>query len=184
MRVKTIVAAALASLGLLASARSPQAGGAETNTPSDTASAPLGAPPASGTADSLTVSRIGGRPVQPGPAEQFTGTVRIEPLFAAIDSARAAGMSVSFDPGARTAWHSHPRGQVLIVTAGTGRVQRRDGPIEEIRPGDVVRIPPGVEHWHGAAPTTAMTHIAILEHSNRKVVDWGRHVTDAEYGSR
>ncbi len=175
MRVKTIVAAALASLGLLASARSPQAGGAETNTPSDTPS---------GTADSLTVSRSGARPVQPGPAEQFTGTVRIEPLFAAIDSARAAGMSVSFDPGARTAWHSHPRGQVLIVTAGTGRVQRRDGPIEEIRPGDVVRIPPGVEHWHGAAPTTAMTHIAILEHSNRKVVDWGRHVTDAEYGSR
>ena len=107
--------------------------------------------------------------------------MRIEPLFAATAQSRAAGASVSFEPGARTAWHTHPRGQVLIVTMGVGRVQRRGGPVEEIRPGDVVWTPPGVEHWHGAAPTTAMTHIAIQEALDGKAVEWMEKVTDEQY---
>ena len=116
-----------------------------------------------------------------GPVDWFTGTVRIDPLFQANDPARASGASVTFEPGARTAWHTHPLGQTLIVTAGCGRVQREGGPIEEIRPGDVVSIPPDEKHWHGASPTTSMTHIAIQEQLAGKVVDWLEKVSDEQY---
>lgn len=116
-----------------------------------------------------------------GPSDWFTGTVRIDPLFDATEYARASGGSVTFEPGARTAWHIHPRGQVLIVTAGVGCVQLEGGPVQTIRPGDVVRIAPGERHWHGAGPDMAMTHIAIQEASDGKVVDWLEHVSDAEY---
>ena len=129
----------------------------------------------------MDIKRNGSQPSAQGPADWFTGTVRIDPLFTATDPARAAGASVTFEPGARTAWHTHPLGQTLIVTAGCGRVQRQDGPIEEIRPGDVVRFAPGERHWHGASPTTAMTHIAIQEQLDGKAVDWMEHVTDTEY---
>jgi quercetin dioxygenase-like cupin family protein len=129
----------------------------------------------------IIVTRNGSRPSQRGPAESFTGSARIDPLFDATESSRAAGASVTFEPGARTAWHTHPRGQTLIVTAGSGRVQRWGGPVDEIRPGDVVRIPPGAKHWHGASPTSAMTHIAIQEHLNGKVVDWMEKVSDEQY---
>jgi quercetin dioxygenase-like cupin family protein len=129
----------------------------------------------------MTITRNGSQPSGKGPAEWFTGTVRIDPLFQPKDSTRAAAASVTFEPGARTAWHTHPLGQTLIVTAGCGRVQVEGGPIEEIRPGDVVWFPPGVKHWHGAAPTTALTHIAIQEQLDGKVVDWLEHVTDAQY---
>ena len=115
------------------------------------------------------------------PARDRTGTVRIDPLFSPPDPARASGGSVTFEPGARTAWHAHPLGQTLIVTAGCGRVQREGGPVEEIRPGDVVWIPPRMKHWHGAAPTRAMTHIAIQEKLDGKAVDWLEKVTDEQY---
>jgi 4-carboxymuconolactone decarboxylase len=131
----------------------------------------------------ITISRAGSRPTTQAPATNFTGVARVEMLFGATDATRAAGGSVTFEPGARTAWHTHPRGQTLIVTAGTGRVQRWGGPVEEIRPGDVVRIPPGVKHWHGAAPNAAMTHIAITEHLDGRSVDWLEQVTDAQYGA-
>ena len=130
----------------------------------------------------MDIKRNGSRPSGKGPADWFTGTVRIDPLFAAPAPARVSGASVTFEPGARTAWHTHPLGQTLIVTAGLGRVQREGGPIEDIGPGDVVWFSPGEKHWHGAAPTTAMTHIAIAEAQNGKVVDWMEHVSDAEYG--
>ena len=130
----------------------------------------------------MDIKRNGSRPSGKGPADWFTGTVRIDPLFAAPAPARFSGASVTFEPGARTAWHTHPLGQTLIVTAGLGRVQREGGPIEDIRPGDVVWFSPGEKHWHGAAPTTAMTHIAIAEAQNGRVVDWMEHVNDAEYG--
>lgn len=120
----------------------------------------------------------------PGSAEWFTGAVRIDPLFQAVAPGRAGGVMVTFEPGARTAWHTHPLGQTLIVTAGAGRVQRWGGPIEEIRPGDVVWIPPGEKHWHGAAPATAMTHIAVHEQLDGTAVDWLEHVTDEEYLGR
>ena len=129
----------------------------------------------------MEIKRAGSQPSNKGPAGWFTGTVRIDPLFQAGAPARVAGASVTFEPGARTAWHTHPLGQTLIVTAGYGRVQRLGGPIEEIRPGDVVWFPPGEKHWHGAAPTTAMTHIAIQESLDGKVVDWMEHVTQEEY---
>ena len=116
-----------------------------------------------------------------GPADWFTGTVRIDPLFQATAPARVAGASVTFEPGARTAWHTHPLGQTLIVTAGCGWAQREGGPIEEIHPGDVVWFPPGEKHWHGASPTTAMTHIAIQENLDGKVVDWMEKVSDEQY---
>jgi quercetin dioxygenase-like cupin family protein len=109
--------------------------------------------------------------------------VRIDPLFPVTPPARAAGNVVTFEPGARTAWHTHPLGQVLIVVAGAGRVQREGGPVEEIRPGDVVRFEPGEKHWHGAAPKTAMTHIAIQESLDSKAVEWMEHVTDTQYGA-
>jgi quercetin dioxygenase-like cupin family protein/predicted oxidoreductase len=121
------------------------------------------------------------QPSGKGPAEWFTGTVRIDPLFQTTDPARAQGASVTFEPGARTAWHTHPLGQTLIVTAGCGWVQRDGGPIEEIRPGDVVWFPPGEKHWHGATPATAMTHIAVQEKLDGKVVDWMEKVSDEQY---
>jgi quercetin dioxygenase-like cupin family protein len=129
----------------------------------------------------MDIMRAGSRPSAKGPSDWFSGTVRIDPLFAAEAPARAAGNSVTFEPGARTAWHTHPLGQVLIVTAGVGRVQREGGPVEEIRPGDVVWFAPGERHWHGASPTTAMTHIAIQEALDGKAVDWMEKVSDAQY---
>ncbi len=132
----------------------------------------------------MDIKRNGSQPSAQGPADWFTGRVRIDPLFTATDPARAAGASVTFEPGARTAWHTHPLGQTLIVTAGCGRVQRQDGPIEEIRPGDVVRFAPGERHWHGASPTTAMTHIAIQEQLDGKAVDWMEHVSDEQYAGK
>src|SRR5215211_7562662 len=130
----------------------------------------------------MDIKRLGSQASTKGPAEWFTGTVRIDPLFQANEPARAAGASVTFEPGARTAWHTHPLGQTLIVTAGVGRVQVADGPIEEIRPGDVVWFAPGEKHWHGAAPQTAMTHIGLQEVQNGKVVDWMEQVSDQQYG--
>jgi quercetin dioxygenase-like cupin family protein len=130
----------------------------------------------------MEITRVGSQPSAKGPSDWFTGTVRIDPLFQTKDPARAAGASVTFEPGARTAWHTHPLGQTLIVTAGVGRVQREGGPVEEVRPGDVVWFPPGLKHWHGASATTAMTHIAIQEALNGKVVDWMEKVSDQQYG--
>jgi quercetin dioxygenase-like cupin family protein len=129
----------------------------------------------------MEIKRNGTQPSGKGPADWFTGTVRVDPLFQASDPARVTGAAVTFEPGARTAWHTHPLGQTLIVTAGFGRVQREGGPIEEIRPGDVVWFPPGEKHWHGASPTTALTHIAVQEKLDGRTVDWLEHVTDAEY---
>jgi quercetin dioxygenase-like cupin family protein len=131
----------------------------------------------------MDIKRAGAQPSGTGSSDWFTGTVRIDPLFSAPDPARVAGASVTFEPGARTAWHTHPLGQTLIVTAGCGRVQRTGGPVEEIRPGDVIWFPPGEKHWHGAAPTTSMTHIAIQEKLDGKVVDWMEKVTDEQYGT-
>ena len=129
----------------------------------------------------MDITRSGSQPSGKGPVEYFTGAVRIDPLFQAPDPARAVGASVTFEPGARTAWHSHPLGQTLIVTAGCGRAQRWDGPIEEIRPGDVIWFSPGEKHWHGATPTTAMTHIAIQEQLDGKTADWMEKVSDEQY---
>jgi len=129
----------------------------------------------------MEIKRSGSQPSNRGPVEWFTGTVRIDPLFQATDPGRAAGASVTFEPGARTAWHTHPLGQTLIVTAGCGRAQRWGGPIEEIRQGDVICFPPGEKHWHGAAPATAMTHIAIQEYLDGKPVDWMERVSDEQY---
>jgi len=131
----------------------------------------------------MDILRNGSRPSIPGPADWFTGRVRIDPLFAATAPARAAGNAVTFEPGARTAWHTHPLGQILIVTSGFGRVQREGGPVEEIRPGDVVAFAPGEKHWHGASPTIAMTHIAIQEALDGKAVEWLEKVGDADYGA-
>ena len=134
----------------------------------------------------ITITRSGSQPSGKGPAEYFTGTVRTDPLFQPPAPARARGVSVTFEPGARTAWHTHPLGQTLIVTAGCGLVQSWGGPIETIRPGDVVWIPPGQKHWHGATATTAMTHIAIVEQLDGKSVEWMEKVSDEQYqaGSR
>jgi quercetin dioxygenase-like cupin family protein len=129
----------------------------------------------------MEIKRAGAQPSAKGSSDWFTGTVRIDPLFQAPDPALVSGACVSFEPGARTAWHTHPLGQTLIVTFGLGWVQRDGGPIEEIRPGDVVWFPPGEKHWHGATPTTAMTHIAIQEKLDGKVVDWMEHVSDQQY---
>lgn len=129
----------------------------------------------------MEIRRVGTQPSSKGPADWFTGAVRIDPLFSANAPARAAGAAVTFEPGARTAWHTHPLGQTLIVVFGRGLVQRESGPIEEIRPGDVVSFAPNEKHWHGAAPDTAMQHIAIQEALDGKVVDWMEHVTDDQY---
>ena len=129
----------------------------------------------------MDIKRAGTQPSGKGPSDWFTGTVRIDPLFQAPDPARVQGAAVTFEPGARTAWHTHPLGQTLIVTAGAGLAQRKGGSVEPIRPGDVVWFAPGEKHWHGASPTTAMTHIAIQEALNGKPVDWMEKVTDEEY---
>jgi quercetin dioxygenase-like cupin family protein len=132
----------------------------------------------------MEIKRSGSQPSNKGPADWFTGTVRIDPLFQPSKPARTAGNSVTFEPGARTAWHTHPLGQTLIVTAGVGLAQRWDGPVEQIRPGDVVWFAPGEKHWHGASPATAMTHIAIQEALDGKAVEWLEHVTDEQYQPR
>ena len=129
----------------------------------------------------MDIKRSGSQSSGKGPAEYFTGSVRIDPLFKASNPSRASGGRVTFEPGARTAWHTHPLGQTLIVTAGCGLVQRWGGQIEEIRPGDVVSIPPGEKHWHGATATTAMTHIAIQENLDGKAVEWMEKVSDEQY---
>jgi quercetin dioxygenase-like cupin family protein len=131
----------------------------------------------------MEITRIGTKPSAKGPADWFTGTVRIDTPFQAADPARVTGAHVTFEPGARTAWHTHPLGQTLIVTSGCGRVQREGGPIEEIHPGDIVWFAPGEKHWHGAAPTTAMSHIAIQEKLDGNNVVWLEHVTDEQYGA-
>jgi quercetin dioxygenase-like cupin family protein len=129
----------------------------------------------------MDIKRCGSRPSGKGPAEYFTGVVRIDPVIEAPDPARVRAAAVTFEPGARTAWHTHPLGQTLIVVAGCGWAQREGGPVEEIRAGDVVWFAPGEKHWHGATPTTAMTHIAIQEALNGSPVDWMEHVTDDQY---
>ena len=131
----------------------------------------------------MEIRRSGSQGSGKGPADWFTGTVRIDPLFPVAPPARAAGNAVTFEPGARTAWHTHPLGQILIVTFGCGRVQREGGPVEEIRPGDVVSFAPGEKHWHGATPTTAVTHLAIQENLNGKVVEWMEQVSEQQYHS-
>ena len=131
----------------------------------------------------MDIARIGSKASRKGPDEYFTGTVRIDALFEAPDPARAVGVSVTFESGARTAWHTHPLGQTLIVTAGCGLAQRWGGTIEEIRPGDVIWFPPGEKHWHGAKATTAMTHIAIQERLNGETVDWMEKVSDEQYSA-
>ena len=131
----------------------------------------------------MKIVRSGALPSNPGPEAYFTGTVRIDPLFQAEAPGRAAGAQVTFEPGARTAWHTHPAGQTLIVTFGRGRVQREGGPVEEIRQGDVVWFPAGENHWHGASPETAMSHIAIQESIDGSAVTWMEKVSDADYGS-
>jgi quercetin dioxygenase-like cupin family protein len=132
----------------------------------------------------MKITRSGSNASVHGPSDWFTGTVRIDPLFSPEGGARVAGNTVTFEPGARTAWHTHPLGQVLIVTFGLGRVQRENGPIEEVRPGDVVWFEPGEKHWHGASPTSAMSHIAIQEALDGKPVEWLEHVTDDQYLGR
>ncbi|HXE01515.1 MAG TPA: cupin domain-containing protein [Hyphomicrobium sp.] len=129
----------------------------------------------------MEIRRGGSQPSNKGSEEYFTGAVRIDPLFQAPNPARVVGANVTFEPGARTAWHTHPLGQTLIVTAGCGWAQQHGGPVEEIRPGDVIWFPPGAKHWHGAAPTTAMTHFAIQEALNGKTVEWMEKVTDESY---
>jgi quercetin dioxygenase-like cupin family protein len=129
----------------------------------------------------MEITRAGSQPSTKGPSDWFSGTVRIDPLFQPKEPARSAAASVTVEPGARTAWHTHPLGQRLIVTAGVGWVQREGGPVEEIRPGDIIWFPSGLKHWHGATATTAMTHIAIQEAQNGKMVDWMEKVTDEQY---
>jgi quercetin dioxygenase-like cupin family protein len=129
----------------------------------------------------MEIKRNGTRPSAKGPADWFMGTVRIDPLFEVQDPARTGAAYVTFEPGARTAWHTHPLGQTLIMTAGCGRVRRLGGPVEEIKPGDVVQFAPGEKHWHGAAPTTAMTHIAVQEYLDGQAVEWLEHVSNEQY---
>lgn len=136
-----------------------------------------------GETQELTVARAGSQASYPGPKEWFTGTVRVDPLFAAPLPATVSGALVTFEPGARTDWHTHPAGQTLVVTAGCGRVQQEGCPVQEICPGDVVTIPANVRHWHGAAPTTAMSHIAIQEQLDGSVVTWMEKVDEAQYGA-
>jgi len=170
-----LLAATIISLFLLASAA------AHAN--QARAASGSGAPPIAASEDSQTISitRSGSQPSAKGPAEYFTGTVHVDRLFKANGPSRTSGARVTFEPGARTAWHSHPLGQTLIVTAGSGWVQQWGGPIEEIRQGDVVWIPPGQKHWHGATATTGMTHIAIVEQLDGKTADWMEQVSDEQY---
>jgi quercetin dioxygenase-like cupin family protein len=148
------------------------AGVAVAQTPTDATQARSG---------TMQITRAGSQASRPGPTEYFTGAVRVDPLFPVREPGRASAGSVTFEPGARTAWHTHPLGQTLIITSGFGWVQREGGPIEEVRPGDVVWFPPGLRHWHGATPTTAMTHIAITEALDGKNVDWMEKVSDEQY---
>lgn len=136
----------------------------------------------SATSQGLTIVSARSRPSSKGPEANFTGSVRVEPLFNPTAPGRTSAAYVTFDPGARSAWHRHPLGQTLVVTAGTGRIQRRGGPIQELKEGDVVWTPPNEMHWHGASPTTSMTHMAIQEQLAGKAVEWSEQVTDAEYG--
>ena len=129
----------------------------------------------------MQITRCGSQPSAKGPGDWFTGTVRIDPLFTSPDPARVVGASVTFEPGARTAWHTHPLGQTLIVVSGLGRAQHEDGPVEEILPGDVIWFAPGEKHWHGASPASAMTHLAIQEKLDGKTVDWLEKVSDDQY---
>ena len=129
----------------------------------------------------MDIQRAGSRPSGKGPADYFTGSVRVDPLFEAPEPARVAGALVTFEPGARTAWHTHPLGQTVIVTAGLGWAQREGGPVETSRPGDVVWFPPGEKHWHGAAASTGMSHVAIQERLDGKAVEWLEQVTEAQY---
>ncbi len=131
----------------------------------------------------MHITRPGSQPSATGPGEWFTGTVRIDPLFQAPSPGRVGAARVTFEPGARTTWHTHPLGQTLLVTDGCGRVQREGGQVEEIRPGDIVWFPPGEKHWHGASPTTAMTHIAVQESLDGKAVEWMEQVTNEQYGA-
>jgi quercetin dioxygenase-like cupin family protein len=147
----------------------------------DVAAAQMPAITASGKDRAMQITRSGARPSTKGPAEYFTGAVRVDPLFQAGDPARVSGGHVTFEPGARTAWHTHPLGQTLLITFGLGWVQREGGPIEEVRPGDVVWFPAGLKHWHGATPATAMTHIAITESRDGKNVEWLEKVSDEQY---
>ncbi|AHK44749.1 hypothetical protein OV14_3383 [Ensifer adhaerens OV14] len=133
--------------------------------------------------DAMNIKRSGSQPSAKGPADYFTGTVRIDAPFNGSSPARVGGATVTFEPAARTAWHTHPLGQTLIVLSGLGRVQREGGPVEEIRPGDIVWFEPGEKHWHGASPSAAMTHVAIAEALDGKVVDWMEKVSDADYGA-
>ena len=130
----------------------------------------------------MEIKRNGSQPSAKGPADYFTGVVRLDAPFRGAEPARVGGATVTFEPGARTAWHTHPLGQTLIVTSGYGRAQREGGPVEEIRPGDIVWFAPGEKHWHGASPTTALTHLAIAEALDGKVVDWLEKVSDDQYG--
>jgi quercetin dioxygenase-like cupin family protein len=134
-----------------------------------------------GRSGTMQITRNGSRPSAKGPAQYFTGGVRVDPMFQAGEPARVSGGHVTFEPGARSAWHTHPLGQTLIVTSGLGWAQAEGGPIEEIRPGDVIWFPPGLKHWHGATPATAMAHIAITEFQNGKNVDWLEKVSDEQY---
>ncbi|AKQ65740.1 Transcriptional regulator [Myxococcus hansupus] len=165
-----LLGTALVSLPLLGVALAQAGNRSDAGAPSPRASQPL-----------LHVTRSGAQPSAKGPAENFTGTVRVDPLFPARAPARTSGALVTFEPGARSAWHTHPLGQTLVVTSGLGRVQAWGGAVEEIRPGDVVWIPPGQKHWHGASPTTAMSHMAIQEALDGKVVEWMEKVSDAQY---
>ncbi len=168
----------LASLALLASLLASAHAGAQVAA----APGPGAAQPTSGDdPGGLRITRAGSLPSSRAPAEHFTGAVRVDRLFQANPPSRAAGGLVTFEPGARTAWHAHPLGQVLVVTTGAGWVQRWGGPVEEIRPGDVVWIPPGQKHWHGATATTAMAHIAITEHQDGQVAEWMEKVSDEQY---
>ena len=135
-----------------------------------------------GGAQSMVITRAGSQASSKGPAQNFTGSVRVDPLFAPQGPSPTSGAAVTFEPGARSAWHTHPAGQVLVVTAGVGRIQQWGGKVEEIRPGDVIWTPPGVKHWHGAGPTTAMSHLAIQNVVDGKNVTWMEKVTDEQYG--
>jgi quercetin dioxygenase-like cupin family protein len=168
-----LFAATFISLSLFASAASHAQTAAAKTDVSPTASVQR--------SQTITITRSGSQPSRQAPAQYFTGSVRIEPLFDTHDPSRTTGGRVTFEPGARTAWHTHPLGQTLIVTAGTGWIQQGGGPSEEIREGDVVWIPPATRHWHGATPTTAMTHIAIQEQLNGKNVEWMEQVSDEQY---
>ena len=131
----------------------------------------------------MKIQRAGSQPSASGPAEWFAGRVRIDPLFTAEAPSTIAGNLVTFEPGARTAWHTHPLGQTLLVTQGLGRVQREGGPVDEVRPGDVVRFAPGERHWHGAGPATAMSHVAVQESQDGQAVTWMEHVSDEQHGA-